>query len=31
MLEKLSARHGERFRPADMLLGLAKEGKSFHA
>jgi 3-hydroxyacyl-CoA dehydrogenase/enoyl-CoA hydratase/3-hydroxybutyryl-CoA epimerase len=31
MLEKLSARHGERFRPAEMLQGLAKEGKSFHA
>ena len=30
MLEKLSARHGERFRPADMLVSLAKEGKSFH-
>jgi 3-hydroxyacyl-CoA dehydrogenase/enoyl-CoA hydratase/3-hydroxybutyryl-CoA epimerase len=31
MLEKLSGRHGERFRPADMLVSLAKEGKSFHA
>jgi 3-hydroxyacyl-CoA dehydrogenase/enoyl-CoA hydratase/3-hydroxybutyryl-CoA epimerase len=30
MLEKLSARHGERFRPADMLVSLAKECKSFH-
>jgi 3-hydroxyacyl-CoA dehydrogenase/enoyl-CoA hydratase/3-hydroxybutyryl-CoA epimerase len=30
MLEKLSARHGERFRPADLLVTMAKEGKSFH-
>jgi len=30
MLEKLSARHGERFRPADLLVNMAKEGKSFH-
>jgi 3-hydroxyacyl-CoA dehydrogenase/enoyl-CoA hydratase/3-hydroxybutyryl-CoA epimerase len=30
MLEKLSARHGERFRPADLLVTMAKEGKGFH-
>jgi 3-hydroxyacyl-CoA dehydrogenase / enoyl-CoA hydratase / 3-hydroxybutyryl-CoA epimerase len=30
ILEKLSARHGERFRPADLLVTMAKEGKSFH-
>jgi 3-hydroxyacyl-CoA dehydrogenase/enoyl-CoA hydratase/3-hydroxybutyryl-CoA epimerase len=30
ILEKLSARHGERFRPADLLVNMAKEGKSFH-
>jgi 3-hydroxyacyl-CoA dehydrogenase/enoyl-CoA hydratase/3-hydroxybutyryl-CoA epimerase len=30
MLEKLSARHGERFRPADLLVTMAKEGRSFH-
>jgi 3-hydroxyacyl-CoA dehydrogenase/enoyl-CoA hydratase/3-hydroxybutyryl-CoA epimerase len=31
MLEKLSARHGERFRPADLLVTMTREGKSFHA
>jgi 3-hydroxyacyl-CoA dehydrogenase/enoyl-CoA hydratase/3-hydroxybutyryl-CoA epimerase len=30
MLERLSARHGERFRPADLLVTMAKEGKGFH-
>ena len=30
-LEKLQARHGERFRPAAMLLDMAREGRSFHA
>jgi 3-hydroxyacyl-CoA dehydrogenase / enoyl-CoA hydratase / 3-hydroxybutyryl-CoA epimerase len=31
VLEKLAARHGERFRPAVMLQNLARDGKSFHA
>jgi 3-hydroxyacyl-CoA dehydrogenase/enoyl-CoA hydratase/3-hydroxybutyryl-CoA epimerase len=31
MLEKLRARHGERFTPAAMLVDLAKEGGRFHA
>jgi 3-hydroxyacyl-CoA dehydrogenase / enoyl-CoA hydratase / 3-hydroxybutyryl-CoA epimerase len=30
LLEKLSARHGERYRPAELLVTMAKEGKSFH-
>jgi 3-hydroxyacyl-CoA dehydrogenase/enoyl-CoA hydratase/3-hydroxybutyryl-CoA epimerase len=29
-LEKLRARHGERFKPAGMLVDLAKEGRRFH-
>jgi 3-hydroxyacyl-CoA dehydrogenase/enoyl-CoA hydratase/3-hydroxybutyryl-CoA epimerase len=31
MLEKLGARHGNRFTPAAMLVDLAKEGRRFHA
>ena len=31
MLEKLRARHGDRFTPAAMLVELAKEGGRFHA
>jgi 3-hydroxyacyl-CoA dehydrogenase/enoyl-CoA hydratase/3-hydroxybutyryl-CoA epimerase len=31
MLEKLQGRHGERFKPAEMLVGRAREGKGFHA
>jgi 3-hydroxyacyl-CoA dehydrogenase/enoyl-CoA hydratase/3-hydroxybutyryl-CoA epimerase len=30
VLERLRRRHGERFRPADRLLEMAKEGRSFH-
>jgi 3-hydroxyacyl-CoA dehydrogenase/enoyl-CoA hydratase/3-hydroxybutyryl-CoA epimerase len=30
-MEKLQARHGERFRPAAMMLDMAREGRSFHA
>ena len=30
-MEKLQARHGERFRPAPMLLDKAREGRTFHA
>jgi 3-hydroxyacyl-CoA dehydrogenase/enoyl-CoA hydratase/3-hydroxybutyryl-CoA epimerase len=30
-MEKLQARHGERFRPAPMLVDLAREGRRFHA
>ncbi len=30
VLERLRARHGERFRPAGMLLDLARDGRSFH-
>jgi 3-hydroxyacyl-CoA dehydrogenase/enoyl-CoA hydratase/3-hydroxybutyryl-CoA epimerase len=31
VLEKLAGRHGERFRPATMLVNMARDGKSFHA
>jgi 3-hydroxyacyl-CoA dehydrogenase/enoyl-CoA hydratase/3-hydroxybutyryl-CoA epimerase len=31
MLEKLRARHGERFAPAPLLVDLAREGGRFHA
>ena len=31
MLEKLRAGHGERFKPAAMLVDMAKEGRRFHA
>jgi 3-hydroxyacyl-CoA dehydrogenase/enoyl-CoA hydratase/3-hydroxybutyryl-CoA epimerase len=31
MLERLSGAHGERFRPADMLVEMARSGRSFHA
>jgi 3-hydroxyacyl-CoA dehydrogenase / enoyl-CoA hydratase / 3-hydroxybutyryl-CoA epimerase len=30
VLERLHARHGERFTPAPMLVDLAREGKTFH-
>jgi 3-hydroxyacyl-CoA dehydrogenase/enoyl-CoA hydratase/3-hydroxybutyryl-CoA epimerase len=30
-LERLAVRHGERFRPAPMLVDMAREGRSFHA
>jgi 3-hydroxyacyl-CoA dehydrogenase/enoyl-CoA hydratase/3-hydroxybutyryl-CoA epimerase len=30
-MERLRAHHGERFRPAPMLLDLAREGRTFHA
>ena len=30
-MEKLRARHGERFAPALMLVDLAREGCTFHA
>lgn len=30
-MEKLQARHGGRFRPAPMLVDLAREGRTFHA
>jgi 3-hydroxyacyl-CoA dehydrogenase/enoyl-CoA hydratase/3-hydroxybutyryl-CoA epimerase len=30
-MEALQARHGERFRPAPMLLDKAREGRTFHA
>jgi len=30
-VEKLRARHGERFRPAPMLVDMAREGRTFHA
>jgi 3-hydroxyacyl-CoA dehydrogenase/enoyl-CoA hydratase/3-hydroxybutyryl-CoA epimerase len=30
-MEKLRARHGERFRPAPMLADAAREGRTFHA
>jgi 3-hydroxyacyl-CoA dehydrogenase/enoyl-CoA hydratase/3-hydroxybutyryl-CoA epimerase len=30
-MEKLRARHGERFAPAPMLVDLAREGRTFHA
>jgi 3-hydroxyacyl-CoA dehydrogenase/enoyl-CoA hydratase/3-hydroxybutyryl-CoA epimerase len=30
MLERLSGQYGERFRPAELLVSMAKEGKSFH-
>jgi 3-hydroxyacyl-CoA dehydrogenase/enoyl-CoA hydratase/3-hydroxybutyryl-CoA epimerase len=30
MLERLSGAHGERFRPAERLVEMAREGKSFH-
>jgi 3-hydroxyacyl-CoA dehydrogenase/enoyl-CoA hydratase/3-hydroxybutyryl-CoA epimerase len=30
-MEKLEARHGGRFRPAPMLVDLAREGRTFHA
>jgi 3-hydroxyacyl-CoA dehydrogenase/enoyl-CoA hydratase/3-hydroxybutyryl-CoA epimerase len=30
-MEKLQALHGERFRPAPMLLDKAREGRTFHA
>jgi len=31
VLERLRARHGERFKPARLLLDMARDGKSFHA
>jgi 3-hydroxyacyl-CoA dehydrogenase/enoyl-CoA hydratase/3-hydroxybutyryl-CoA epimerase len=31
ILEKLAGRHGDRFRPATMLVNLARDGRSFHA
>ncbi len=31
VLERLAGRHGERFRPAPLLLDRAKDGRSFHA
>jgi 3-hydroxyacyl-CoA dehydrogenase/enoyl-CoA hydratase/3-hydroxybutyryl-CoA epimerase len=30
-MERLQARHGGRFRPAPMLVDLAREGRTFHA
>jgi 3-hydroxyacyl-CoA dehydrogenase/enoyl-CoA hydratase/3-hydroxybutyryl-CoA epimerase len=30
VLERLSGTHGERFRPAALLLEKAREGRSFH-
>jgi len=30
VLEKLQAAHGDRFRPAQVLQDLAREGWSFH-
>jgi 3-hydroxyacyl-CoA dehydrogenase/enoyl-CoA hydratase/3-hydroxybutyryl-CoA epimerase len=30
-LERLTAVHGARFRPAPMLVDMAREGRSFHA
>jgi len=30
-MEKLQARHGSRFRPAPMLVDMAREGRTFHA
>jgi 3-hydroxyacyl-CoA dehydrogenase/enoyl-CoA hydratase/3-hydroxybutyryl-CoA epimerase len=30
VLERLRARHGERFRPAALLLEMARDGRSFH-
>jgi 3-hydroxyacyl-CoA dehydrogenase / enoyl-CoA hydratase / 3-hydroxybutyryl-CoA epimerase len=31
VLERLRRRHGERFRPADRLSEMAKEGRSFYS
>jgi 3-hydroxyacyl-CoA dehydrogenase/enoyl-CoA hydratase/3-hydroxybutyryl-CoA epimerase len=31
VMERLRARHGERFKPARMLMDMARDGKSFHA
>jgi len=31
VLERLRTRHGERFKPARMLLDKARDGKNFHA
>jgi 3-hydroxyacyl-CoA dehydrogenase/enoyl-CoA hydratase/3-hydroxybutyryl-CoA epimerase len=30
VLDRLHAKHGERFRPAPLLLEKAREGRSFH-
>jgi 3-hydroxyacyl-CoA dehydrogenase/enoyl-CoA hydratase/3-hydroxybutyryl-CoA epimerase len=30
-MEKLRARHGERYRPAPILVDVAREGRTFHA
>ena len=31
VLERLRLRHGERFKPARLLMDMARDGKSFHA
>jgi 3-hydroxyacyl-CoA dehydrogenase/enoyl-CoA hydratase/3-hydroxybutyryl-CoA epimerase len=31
VMERLRARHGERFKPARLLVDMARDGKSFHA